>query len=59
MAGAAYECTATLTDDESFGFTLELKNPDGSGPAWADYTFEYELTGCGHRFRSTTQTASL
>ena len=46
MAGAAYEATGSLTDDESFGFSLELKQPNGTSLPLADYTFEYELIGC-------------
>lgn len=45
MAGAAYEVTASLTDDESFGFPLELKQQNGTSLPLADYAFEYELVG--------------
>lgn len=43
MAGAAYQVNATVTDDESFGFTCEWKIDDGTDFPWADFTYEYEI----------------
>lgn len=45
--GAAYEATGCLTDDESFGFTMELKAASGGAAALSGYSFEYVLEGCG------------
>lgn len=45
--GAAYEVTGTLTDDESFGFSMELKDNAGGSLVWAEYAFVYEARGCG------------
>ena len=47
MAGAAYECTASCTDDETFTLTFVLANSDGSVFDVSDYAFEYSLKGCG------------
>ena len=47
MSGAAYECTAACTDDETFILTLELLKSDGTPFEVADYAFEYILKGCG------------
>jgi hypothetical protein len=47
MAGAAYEATITLTDDETFLFTVVPRTPAGGVPTWANYTYEYSLSGCG------------
>jgi hypothetical protein len=44
---AAYECTASCTDDETFILTLELMKTDGSPFEVSDYAFEYSLKGCG------------
>lgn len=44
---APYEATGSMTDDESFVFTVKIEKPDGSSITWADYTFDYELSGCG------------
>lgn len=44
---AAYECTVSCTDDETFLLTLELMKSDGSPFEVADYAFEYSLKGCG------------
>lgn len=47
--GAAYQATAILTDDESFGIILLLS--DGTTPLnLADFNFEYEISGCGDGF---------
>lgn len=45
--GAPYEATGSMTDDESFGFAVKIEKPDGSSITWADYSFEYEISGCG------------
>jgi hypothetical protein len=44
---AAYECSISMTDDETFLFNLALRDDAGDPPVWADYTYEYVLTGCG------------
>lgn len=44
---AAYECTASCTDDETFVLTLELLKTDGSPFEVDDYAFEYSIQGCG------------
>lgn len=43
MAGAAYQHNLSLTDDESFAFSVESKLSDGSDFPWADYTHAYSL----------------
>lgn len=43
---AAYQATTTLTDDESFGFAVMIQH-EGESVALDDYTYEYELRGCG------------
>lgn len=45
--GAGYEWNYPMTDDESFGFTLALRDQQGNPLVWSDYTFEYSLKGCG------------
>lgn len=44
---AAYECTASCTDDESFVLTLQLMNSDNTPFDVTGYSFEYSLNGCG------------
>ena len=44
---AAYECTVSCTDDETFILTLELMNADGSAFDVSAYAFDYSLKGCG------------
>jgi len=44
---AAYECSISMTDDETFLFAIEPRTPVGGVPVWADYTYEYALDGCG------------
>lgn len=44
---AAYEWTASCTDDETYIRTLTLLKGDGSLFEVADYAFEYSLKGCG------------
>jgi hypothetical protein len=44
---AAYDCKIQMTDDETFRFVITLLDTDGNPPDWADYTFEYSLTGDG------------
>lgn len=44
---AAYECTVSCTDDETFILTLELMKSNGDPFEVDDYAFEYALTGCG------------
>ena len=46
--GAAYEATISMTDDETFLFTVEPRTAAGAAPAWAEFTFEYSLIGCGN-----------
>lgn len=47
MSGAAYECTAACTDDETFLLTLVLTKADGTLFPVASYAFEYSIRGCG------------
>lgn len=44
---AAYECTVSCTDDETFILTLDLMNADGSPFDVASYAFDYSVKGCG------------
>ncbi|MBD3844272.1 hypothetical protein IED13_01080 [Bosea sp. SSUT16] len=44
---AAYEWTASCTDDETYIRTLTLLKSDGSLFEVDDYAFEYSLKGCG------------
>lgn len=55
---AAYECSISLTDDETFLFAIEPRTPAGAVPVWADYTYEYSLVGCG-RDLTLTEGAGL
>lgn len=43
MAGAAYQLNHSLTDDESFEFSVESKITDDSDFPWDDYTHDYSL----------------
>ena len=47
---AAYEWTASCTDDETYIRTLILMKSDGSLFEVEDYAFEYSLRGCGQDF---------
>lgn len=47
MSGAAYDCTVTCTDDESYLLTLTMLKADGSPFEVAEYAFEYSMQGCG------------
>lgn len=42
---AAYECTVSCTDDETFLLTLTLTKSDGSVFEVDDYTFDYSARG--------------
>lgn len=42
---AAYECTISCTDDETFILTLILTNTDGTVFPVNDYSFEYSAKG--------------
>lgn len=44
---AAYECTVSCTDDETFILTLELMKANGDPFEVGDYAFEYSVQGCG------------
>lgn len=44
---SAYECTISMTDDETFLFSIAPRDDAGDPPVWADYSYEYVLTGCG------------
>lgn len=44
---AAYECSISMTDDETLLFNIKPQTSAGAAPTWADYTFEYALTGNG------------
>lgn len=55
---AAYECSISMTDDETFLFAIEPRTPAGGVPVWADYTYEYSLVGCG-RDLTLTEGAGL
>lgn len=47
MAGAAYECIASCTDDETFVLTCQALKADGSVFETDEYTWDYVLKGCG------------
>lgn len=47
MAGAAYDCAASCTNDETFVLTLELMKSNGDPFEVDDYAFEYSVKGCG------------
>ncbi len=47
MSGAAYDCSVSCTDDETFLLMLQMMKADGTPFEVADYAFEYSLKGCG------------
>ena len=44
---AAYDCSISMTDDETLLFNIIPQTSAGAAPTWADYAFEYALTGNG------------
>lgn len=44
---AAYECTISMTDDETFLLTWIMTTNDGSVFPVEDYSFEQSIRGCG------------